>query len=81
MEPRRIGVKNYIALGGHPLKLLVKDPAVSSVGTSVNVENERIFFMRIKVRRLLNPALDALAIETGVVNLLGRSQISCDQSF
>ena len=71
----RIGVKNYIALGGHPLKLVVKDPAVRSVGTSVNIEDQRILLMGIEVRRLLDPALDALAIEAGVIDLLGRSQI------
>src|SRR5207248_3075304 len=68
----RIRVENYIALGCHPLKLVVKDPAVRSVGTSVNIEDQRILLMGIEVRRLLDPALDALAIEAGVIDLLGR---------
>src|SRR5215472_1992889 len=71
----RVDVQNDVAFGRHPLKFVIKDPTVGSVRPAVNVQNERVFLFRIKVRRLLNPSLDALAIEAGVIDLLRRRQL------
>ena len=61
-----IGIEHHVALGGHPLKFMVKDETVRRVRPAVNIEDERIFFRWIKVRRLLDPAVSFLAIKTGV---------------
>src|ERR1700741_1560173 len=69
----RVDVEDDVSFGGHPLKFVIKDPAVGSVWPAVDVQNQRILFLGVKVGRFLNPPLNALAIETSVIKLLGRS--------
>ena len=71
----RVDVEHDIAFGRHPLKFVIKDPAVGSMRPAVNVQNQGILFLRIEVGRLLNPSLNALAIEAGVINFFRRSQV------
>ena len=77
----RVDVEHDVAFGGHPLKFMIEDPAVGRVRAAVNVEDERILLLRIEVGRLLDPTLNALAIETGVIDFLRRSQIELRPEF
>src|SRR5262249_52909936 len=65
----RIGVKDHVALCGHPLKFVIEDPSVGGVRTTVDVEDQRILLRRVEVRRLLNPRMDFLAVEARVPDL------------
>jgi hypothetical protein len=66
----RVNVQDDVSLGGHPLKFMIKDPAVGGMRAAVNVQNERIRPVWVEVGRLLDPALNVLAIEAGVVDFL-----------
>src|ERR1700733_14018219 len=46
-----VDVEDDIAFGGHPLKLMIEDPAIGRVRAPVDVENERIFLLLIEVGR------------------------------
>ena len=54
---------------------MVKDKAISGVRAAVNVQDQRIFFRRVKVRRLLDPRMNFLAVKTGVPDLFRRGQV------
>ena len=71
----RVEVEDNVSPCRHPLKFVIEDPAVSGVRPAMDVKDQRILFLRIKVGRLLNPSLNVLAIETLVVNLLRRGQV------
>jgi hypothetical protein len=60
---------------------MIEDPAVGGVRAAVNVEDQRIFLVRVKVGRLLDPPLNVFTIETLVVDFFGAVRFSCDQSF
>src|SRR5215469_4561805 len=71
----RVDVENNVAFGGHPLKLMIEDPAVGRVWTTMNVEDKRVFLLRVEVGRLLDPALNTLSVEAHVIDFLRRGQI------
>src|SRR5438067_13157944 len=74
--PARIWIKHHITFCRHPLKLVLENVAVSRMRSAMDVQNERVFFCRIKGRWLLHPCLDTFAVETLVGNLLRLSQIA-----
>jgi hypothetical protein len=49
--------------------------AVGHVRAAVNVQNQWILLVRVETRRLLQPRLDAFAIETVVPNLFWLGEI------
>src|SRR3954454_24279052 len=53
----RIWIQHYIALRSHPLEFMVEHVAVGRVGSTMNVENHRILFSGLEIRRTLNPCL------------------------
>ena len=71
----RIRIQHDVTLRGHPLKLMIEDKAIGRVRTAMDVQNERIFFVRIKVRRLLYPGVNLPAIETLIPDFVRLSQI------
>src|SRR5437764_3669913 len=73
--PARIWIKHHVTFCRHPLKLVLKNVAVSRMRSAVDVENQRIFFCRVKVWWFLHPRLDAFAIETLIRNLFRLSKI------
>ena len=54
---------------------MIENEAVGDVRAAVYVQNQRIFFMRIEVGRLLQPSLDAFSIEAIVPNLFRLGEI------
>ena len=77
----RIRKQHHVTLRCHPLKLVFENVAVSCVGSAMNVEDQRIFFCGIKIRRLLHPGLNRFAIETFVGNFFRLSQIEFRENF
>ena len=73
--PARIRVKHHISLRCHPLKFVIENETVGDVRSAMNVQNQRILFMRIETGRLLQPGLDAFAVETVVPNLFRLGEI------
>src|SRR5438046_5420667 len=73
--PARIWIKHYITFCRHPLKLVLENVAVSRMRSAMDVQNERVFFCRIKGRWFLHPSLNPFAVETLVGNLLRFSEI------
>src|SRR6266404_5067245 len=71
----RVDVKHHVALGRHPLKFVIEDPAIGCVWSAVDVEDQWIFLLRIKVGRLLDPSLNWDAVETFVINFLRFSEV------
>src|SRR6185437_2803976 len=65
----------------HPLEFILKDPAVSRMRAAVYIEDERILLSGIKVRRLLNPCLNFLAVKAGVPKLFRFSEIQLREEF
>src|SRR5207244_9923796 len=59
----RVRIKHDVAFGRHPLKFVLENPAVSRMRTAVDVQNKRIFFVRVEAGRLLHPRLNLLSIE------------------
>src|SRR5579859_5754831 len=80
-RPARVDIEDDVTFCGHPLKFMIKDPSVGSMRTTMDVENERVLLLRIEVGRLLDPALNALAIETRVIDFLRRGQIESRPEF
>src|SRR5215467_732619 len=76
-----VDVKDDVAFSGHPLKFMIKDPAIGGMWAAVDVENEWVLLLRIEVGRLLNPPLNALAVETAVFDFLWRGQIQLRPEF
>src|SRR6516164_7272570 len=76
-----VDVKDDVAFGGHPLKFMIKDPAIGGMWAAVDVENERVLLLRVEVGRLLNPPLNALAVETAEIDFLWRGQIQLRPEF
>src|SRR4029078_11576527 len=62
----RVRIDDYVTLCGHPLKLVIKDPAVRRMRSAVNVKYERVLLISIEIRWLLHPGLNLLAIKTRV---------------
>ena len=60
---------------------MVKDEAVSRVRATVNVQDQRIFFCGIKVRRLLYPRMNFLAVKTCVPDLFRRGQVELGEKL
>src|SRR5215467_9105623 len=77
----RVEVEDNVPLRRHPLKFMIKDPAVGRVGSPVNIKNEGVFLVRIEIRRLLNPSLNALAIEALVIDLFWRGEVELRPEF
>src|SRR5207237_2819184 len=73
--PARIWKEHYVTLRRHPLEFVLEDVAVSRVRSAMNIKNERIFFRRTKIWRLLDPRLNCLSIETLVGNFFGFCEI------
>src|SRR5205823_1867356 len=71
----RIWIEHDVTLRGHPLKFMIEDVAVGCVRSAVNVENEWVLLLRIKVGRLLNPSLNFLTVKARVPNLFRRRKI------
>src|SRR5882762_5109825 len=71
----RVNVKHDVALGRHPLKFVIEDPAIGGMWSAVDVEDQWIFFLGIEVGRLLNPSLNGDAVETLVVNFFRSSEV------
>src|ERR1700675_587071 len=75
----RVDVKYHVALSRHPLKFVIEDPAIGRVWPAVDVENQRIFFLRIEVGWLLNPSLTWDAVEALVINFFRFSEVELRQ--
>ena len=73
--PARIRIEHDVTLRGHPLELVLEDVAVGGVRAAVDVEDERIFFRRVEIGRLLHPRLDAFPIEALVPDLFRLGQV------
>ena len=73
--PARIWKEHYVTLRRHPLEFVLEDVAVSRVRSAMNIKNERIFFRRTKIWRLLDPRLNCFSIETLVGNFFGFCEI------
>src|SRR5439155_9906145 len=58
----RIGVEHDVTLGRHPVEFVRERVAVRCVRPAVYLENERIFFRRVEMRWLQDPALNPLAV-------------------
>src|SRR5579859_2130554 len=58
----RIGIENDVAHGSPHLFFKIEAIAVITKRTAVNLENERIFFVGVEIRRLNDPAFDLAAI-------------------
>ncbi len=71
----RIRIQHDVTLCRHPLKFVIENKPVRSVRAAVNVQDERIFLVRIKVRRFLDPGVDASAVETLVPDIFRLRQI------
>ena len=54
---------------------MLEHPAIGGMRTAVNVENERILLLWVEVGRLLDPALNPLAVEARVTDFLRFRQI------
>src|SRR5260370_31711939 len=70
-----VDVKHHVALSRHPLKFVIEDPAIGRVWSAVDVENQRISFLRIEVGWLLNPSLNWDAVEALVINFFRFSEV------
>src|SRR4029077_11227452 len=71
----RIRVEHHVTLRRHPLKFMNENVAVGNVRPAMNVQNQRIFFMRIEIWRLLQPCLYAFAVKTLLPNLFRLGEI------
>src|SRR6266496_1211481 len=71
----RIWIKHHVTFRSHPLKFVLEDVTVSRMGPTMDIQNKRIFFPGIKVRRFLHPCLDAFAIESLIRNLFRLGKI------
>ena len=58
-----IRIKHDVALGRHPLKFVLENPAVSRMRTAVDVQDKRIFLVRVEAGRLLHPRLNLFSVE------------------
>ncbi len=70
-----VGIQDDVAPGGHRLELVEEVVAVGGVRPAMNVEDQRIFFAGIEVRRLLHPGLDLPAVEAGIPDFLRLAEI------
>ena len=77
----RIRIKHDVTLRRHPLELVAKNKSVSGVRAAVDIQDERIFFRLVESRRLLQPGLDAFAIEALVADLFRLGQIELPEQF
>src|SRR5258705_3029066 len=59
----RIRIKHNVALRCHPLEFVIEYETVSSVWSTVDVQDEWIFFGCIEVGRLLYPRLNTFAVK------------------
>ena len=59
-----VGIKHHVTCGGHQLQFASENISVSGEGTSVNFQNQRVLFIRVKVGRGNDPALNFLAVKT-----------------
>ena len=73
--PARIRIEHHVALRGHPLEFVLENKTVGRVRAAVNIQDERIFFLRIESRRFLQPRLNVLSIEALVTDLFRLGQI------
>ena len=71
----RIRIEHDIAFRRHPLKFVIEDITVGRVRPAVDVQNQRIFFCRIEIGRLLHPGLNLLAVKARVPDLFGFRKI------
>ena len=77
----RIRIKHDVTFRGHPLKFVIENKTVSGVRSAMNVENERIFFLRIKTRRFLQPGLNFFPVEALVGNFFRLGQVQLREEF
>src|SRR4029077_3231093 len=75
----RIRVEHHVTLRCHPLKFMNENVAVRDVWSTMDVQNQRIFLMRIEIRRLLQPCLYAFAVKAVVRNLFRFGEIQFRQ--
>ena len=73
--PARIRIKHHVTFRRHPLKLVIENVTVSDVWAAMDVQDQRIFFARVKVRRLLQPRLNRFAVERFVMNFFRLGEI------
>ena len=71
----RVRIKHDVTLRRHPLKLVIEDVTVSRVRAAVDVQDERILFVRIKVGRLLHPRLTFLPSKLVYPDLFGLGEV------
>src|SRR5438105_1495182 len=62
----RVRVEHDVSLRGHPHELVRVRIAVRRVRAAVDLEDQWVFFGRVEIRRLEDPALNLLSIERGV---------------
>src|SRR5262249_2400315 len=60
---------------------MIKDPTIGGMWAAVDVENNWVLLLRIEVGRLLNPPLNALAVEAAVIDFLWRGRIQLRPEF
>ena len=77
----RIRIEHDITFRGHPLELVFEDISIGCMRSTVNVQDERIFFRRIKVGWFLHPRLDAFAVKAPVRNFFRLGQVELRKKF
>src|SRR5260370_5901023 len=77
----RVWIEHDIALRRHPLKLVVENVSIRSVRAAMNVEDQWILPVQIKIGWLLDPRLNALAVETLVPDFFRLSQVQVRKQF
>ena len=73
--PARIRIKHDVALGRHPLELVLENVSIRRMGAAMDVQDERIFLVRIEARRLLHPRLNLFPVEALVRDFFRLGQI------
>src|SRR5262249_23051086 len=73
--PTRVRIEHHVAFGGHPLKLVIKNESIGGVRAAMNIENQRVLLVRVKVGRLLHPGLNFFSVEARVPDFLRLSKI------
>ena len=71
----RIWKQDHVTFRGHPLEFVFENISVSRVRSAMNIEDQRVFFCGIKIRRLLHPGLNRLPVETLVGDFFRLGQV------
>jgi hypothetical protein len=67
----RVGEEHDVSLRRHPLEFVSERVAVRGMRSAVDLKNHRVLARRVEARRFEDPALNLLAVEARVPDLLG----------